>query len=378
MPVVKFGDVVDRVNYKVDKDNTHLEYYVGGEHLSTGEMTLTGKGIIKGSTIGPMFYFGFKAGDILFVSRNPHLKKAAMVDFDGVCSEKTFVLKTKDENVLLQQYLAIVMQTEHFWQFLSDNKSGSVNFFVNWSTLARYEFDLPDLAEQERLAKILLAAEDLKREYNNTIEKSLQIKNSLFDKYFNIESQIKLSDCLIKIIGGGTPSRSDENNFIGEIPWATVKDISDIDLFKATTLECINEKAIKNSSTNLIDANSLIIATRISLDRAFINTVPMCINQDLKALILKENMYNKYVYYWHKASINKILSFASGTTVLGIRMEHLKELSIPVPEYQKQIEIAETFSVVDDQIQTLKQNIINTTSITKQIINSALRRDNNV
>ena len=33
MAVVRFGDVVQRANTKVDKDNTDLEFYVGGEHF---------------------------------------------------------------------------------------------------------------------------------------------------------------------------------------------------------------------------------------------------------------------------------------------------------------------------------------------------------
>lgn len=53
-------------------------------------------------------------GDILLVSRNPHLRKASMVEFDGICSEKTFVLGTKDSKVLLQEFLALVMQSDDF------------------------------------------------------------------------------------------------------------------------------------------------------------------------------------------------------------------------------------------------------------------------
>lgn len=50
MAYVKFGDVVRRANTPVDKDNTTLEYYVGGEHVESGEFLVTKCGIIKGST----------------------------------------------------------------------------------------------------------------------------------------------------------------------------------------------------------------------------------------------------------------------------------------------------------------------------------------
>ena len=134
MSKVIFGDVVRRANTKEDRHNTDKIYYVGGEHIESNEVLIENRGLIEGSTIGPMFYFGFKAGDILFVSRNPHLRKSGMVTFDGICSEKTFVLETKDESVLLQRYLAFVMQSDHFWSYMEAHKSGSVNFFINWST----------------------------------------------------------------------------------------------------------------------------------------------------------------------------------------------------------------------------------------------------
>ena len=48
MPKVKLGDVVERIRDKVDKDNTHLEYYIGGEHYDNGEVCIIKKGILKG------------------------------------------------------------------------------------------------------------------------------------------------------------------------------------------------------------------------------------------------------------------------------------------------------------------------------------------
>lgn len=72
MANVKLKDVIRRANTKVDKDNTDLIYYVGGEHIESEQIRVEKRGIIAGSTIGPMFYYGFKKGDFLLVSRNPH------------------------------------------------------------------------------------------------------------------------------------------------------------------------------------------------------------------------------------------------------------------------------------------------------------------
>ena len=180
MRKVKFEDVATRVNTREDKDNTSLLYYVGGDHIESREMVVHNRGLIEGSTIGPMFYYGFKKGDILLVSRNPHLRKAAVVNFDGICSEKTFVIGTKDEKVLLQRYLAVVVQTDSFWDYCEEHKSGGVNFFVNWSTLAKYEFELPDIEEQRIISDKVWAAYEVKESYRKLISATNEMVKSRF------------------------------------------------------------------------------------------------------------------------------------------------------------------------------------------------------
>ena len=69
MSKVYLKDVVTRIKDKVDKDNTDLEYYIGGEHFDNGEIQITKKGVIAGSTIGPAFHMRFVPGDVLLISK---------------------------------------------------------------------------------------------------------------------------------------------------------------------------------------------------------------------------------------------------------------------------------------------------------------------
>lgn len=184
MALVKFGDVVRRANTKEDRYNTERLYYVGGEHIECGEYRITKRGLIEGSTIGPMFYFGFKAGQILLASRSPDLRKAGMVTFDGICSEKTFVIETADESVLLQSYLPFIVRSNRFWEYANDNQSGSVNHFINWSTFSKYEFELPPVEEQARLSKILWAMVDLRDAYKRLLEETDNLVKSQFIEMF--------------------------------------------------------------------------------------------------------------------------------------------------------------------------------------------------
>ena len=202
MSRVVFRDVVKRINVNVDRHNTERLYYVGGEHIDSCELLVTKHGLIAGSTIGFKFHFGFEPGHILFMSRNPHLRKASMATFSGICSDSTYVVETRDENVLLQKYLLLEMQSDRFWEWAEANKSGGVNYLINYKTLDTYEFDLPSLTEQRVLAEKLWAAYEVKQSYLKMIEATQEMVKSQFIEMFgNPLSSVqryplkKLGDC---------------------------------------------------------------------------------------------------------------------------------------------------------------------------------------
>lgn len=169
---VKFGDVVNKIVGDEDRLTTKLKYYIGGEHIETSRIKVRNRGELdseKGRTLGYQFHYPFEPGDVLFMTKNPYLKKCGQVDFSGICSIATFVLRTKDENILSQNYLAVITQTDDFWNYLEANKSGSVNYFITWKTLEEYEFELPNLDKQQSLAEIIFASEELRYRYEQQI-----------------------------------------------------------------------------------------------------------------------------------------------------------------------------------------------------------------
>lgn len=192
MSKVKLGDVVERVKEFVDKDNTDLTFYIGGEHFESRSLTIKNRGYINGSTIGPAFHHRFRKGDVLLMSRNPHLRKAGMVDFDGICSDVSYVIRTKDENVIMQKFIPLLFQCDAFWEFAEKNKKGSTNFFLNWSDFEKFEFDLPAIENQKKIVDVLWSIDNTIDTYNNVIKASDELVKSQFIEMFgNLECNSK-------------------------------------------------------------------------------------------------------------------------------------------------------------------------------------------
>lgn len=156
---VFLGDVALASKEKVDPTRGDVDRYVAGEHMDTDNLKLSRWGEVRDIDLGPAFHRRFRPGQVLYGSRRTYLRKVAVSEFDGVCANTTFVLEPSDPRVLSPRFLPLIMSSEPFHAFAIAESKGSVNPYVNWSDIARYEFLLPSLDEQKRLADLLWAQE---------------------------------------------------------------------------------------------------------------------------------------------------------------------------------------------------------------------------
>ena len=150
---------------------------------------------------------------------------------------------------------------------------------------------------------------------------------------------------IVEIRGGGTPSRSVEAYWGGPIPWATVKD------FKSTcldaTLESITPEGVVNSATNIIPPGAIIVPTRMAVGKAAINSVELAINQDLKALLPRENIDQQFLLHFLLSKAPFLEGRAQGATVKGIKLDVLRSLEFPILSREEQRRIADILNKAD-------------------------------
>lgn len=158
---VKFGDVVRQVKERVDQETSGLERYVAGDHMDTDDLRIRRWGEIGSGYLGPAFHMRFRPGQVLYGSRRTYLRKVAVADFDGICANTTFVIEPKNVEELLPEFLPFLMQTDAFNEFSVKNSKGSVNPYINFSDLARFEFALPPLEEQRQIALAVNAVDEV-------------------------------------------------------------------------------------------------------------------------------------------------------------------------------------------------------------------------
>lgn len=164
--------------------------------------------------------------------------------------------------------------------------------------------------------------------------------------------EFEFGDIVDKIKGGGTPSKQNQEYWNGDIFWASVKDMEEGKYRLSSTQDTITQIGLENSASNLIPKDTLIIATRMGLGRAFINEVDLTINQDLKAIFPKLDVVDtKFLLWWYVNNGKYIENLGNGATVKGIRLEQLKAIKIYLPPLTTQKRIASILSNYDDLIE---------------------------
>ena len=374
MAKYKLNDIIIRANTKVDKDTTNLIYYVGGEHFTSGDVVVDQRGLIEGSTIGPMFYYGFTAGQFLLVSRNPHMKKAGVVDFDGICSEKTFVLETADPSVLSPRFLPFVLQNDRFWEYAVANRHGSTNFFINWATLSAYEFDLPSIEEQEKLADILWALVATKKKYEKLLQKTDELVKSQFIEMFGDEAkQVRLDELCLHFGDGDWIESKDQSEEgirliqTGNVGNGEYKDKDD----KARYIS--EETFARLGCTEVFPGDILISRLPDPIGRAcIVPEMPKSITAvDCTIVRLKDEILSTFFVNFTKTPMYtmQIDSFTTGSTRKRISRANLGSIMVPVPDLARQerfaliaeqsdkskFELTQAISRIDDMIKALMQ-----------------------
>jgi type I restriction enzyme, S subunit len=158
-----------------------------------------------------------------------------------------------------------------------------------------------------------------------------------------------LDELLAAIVGGGTPSKSKASYFQGTIPFMTVKDMHA--RFIEDTQDHITQEALDDSASTLIPADTLVVATRMSLGKIARPKVALAINQDLKALFLNAGIDKTYVEYAWRSQESQIQAMGTGTTVKGIRLEDVRSLEFAVAPSTEQTRIADQLDALLARVQ---------------------------
>lgn len=398
--LIQFGDVAIQQKQSVDRENTDLTRYVKGEHMGSEDLHLRSWGELQDEYLGPAFIRRFDEGDILYGSRRTYLRKVVIAPFSGITSNTTFVIKANEEKID-KRLLPFIMMSEGFTENSIRNSKGSVNPYINWKDISKYEFLLPPKEQQAKLAELLWAMDEvIERELQ--VLKSLEINlnsylrqiftshiletnkekirvKSLFqttweERLIPVGWKMKtLREVVIDSQNGFAEGKRDEDG-VSQLRMNNVTRDGRINLDKVAKIpqrNNIDRYAISKDDVLFCNTNSEdLVGKSIIANEEIINFTFS--NHFTRLKVDKSYMTQKFLYLWLKFYFDIGLFERLCTRWIGqaaVQTESLLRLQIIIPPLNEQNFGCKYYEQIEDRIDILKSKILSSKSLQKSLIN---------
>jgi type I restriction enzyme S subunit len=160
----------------------------------------------------------------------------------------------------------------------------------------------------------------------------------------------------------------------GDIPWASVKDFKEDRSFIDDTEEHISRFGLSSSATNLIPAGIPLVCTRMAVGRAAIPSLPIAINQDIKALVPAAGVPSRYLLRLLQYVRPRAEAQAVGSTVKGIRVQDYLAIDVPLAPDASQPVIAQILDSLDSAISETEAIIAKLKALKQGLLHDLLTR----
>jgi type I restriction enzyme S subunit len=161
---------------------------------------------------------------------------------------------------------------------------------------------------------------------------------------------------IAEVVGGSTPSTSNESYWDGGIPWATPTDLTNLsgNTIKQTA-DTLTQEGLDSASTHLLPSGSVLMTSRATIGECAVNETEMATNQGFKSLVPGEGINTWYLHYRMLDTAEYLKSLGSGSTFDEVSKSTVQSVDVPLPPLPEQRKIATVLHTVDRAIEKTEE-----------------------
>ena len=363
-----FEQIAKKITETVQPSEADVDIYVGLEHINPNDLHIRRKSNPSKVKGGKLRCY---PGDVIFGKRRAYQRKAAIVDFEGICSAHAFVFRAISE-VINPQLFPFFLHSDQFMHRMIDISVGGLSPTINWNDLKHQEFLLPPKFLQDELTELLISLDkkiEAERKFLNCLE---NVKKSLSAETFISNKMISLGDDkYFKILASGI------NKFENNKDYISTKCVQG---FQINTTEGHISFDKRPSRANMQPVKSSLWFAKMK------NTIKVIkpSKKDLKKYIfstgfcgIKPNLelvdLDYLFHFFLSSKFNAIKdSLSSGTTQKSINKTGIESIKIPIKDLKTQVEESSKLNLMVDSIQLVCRNLERLEKLNKSIINKII------
>jgi type I restriction enzyme S subunit len=288
---------------------------------------------------------------------------------------------------------------------LIDDSHGGMFDTITRDTLDRLLIPVPTLNVQEQIAEIL-GSLDMKIAVNNALSRTLEdIAQTFFKSWFidfdpvkakmagekpegmdaataalfpdSMEEselglipkdwEIRKIESLCETLLGGTPSRTRDEFWGGEIPWINSGKVNDFRITSAS--EFITEIGLEKSATKLLPRGTTVLAiTGATLGQFSRLEIDSCANQSVVGIVASAEASNEFMYLNIKNGIQRLISAQTGGAQQHINKEDVNAFFIIYPGKKLMDAFTDVVGSMFDEIGVLLNQSISLAAIRDSLL----------
>ena len=289
-------------------------------------------------------------GDILYARRGDVGKCAfTKQNQEGWLCGTGCLRVTINPDMANPKFVFFQLQKQETLGWITNHAIGSTMLNLNTTILSNAPVEIPSLRIQNRIVEILSRYDSLIENYQKQIKLLEEAAQRLYKEWFvdlrfpgHENTKIvdgvpegwekkKISD-VCETVGGGTPSTKVPAYYKGgRIKWVTPTDITRNNcICLLDTDKKITEEGLRNSSTKMVPAGTILMTSRASVGYFGIADFEVCTNQGFISCIPIPNM-QMYLLFNLMSRVDEIRKKAGGSTYLEISKSVFRNFDIVCP-----------------------------------------------
>ncbi|MGW3421348.1 hypothetical protein [Streptomyces phaeochromogenes] len=374
--MLKFGEIAQNLTQRVDSpERAGVDRYVGLEHIESGVLTVNRWADPSAVSATKL---RFQTGDVILGRRRIYQRKAAVANFEGICSAHALVLRA-NADVALPKFLPVFLQSDRFINCGVRISVGSLSPTVNWRTLAGQSFLMPPLDEQRRIADLVWAFENTAQAKSVALETARQAElSALVELYDRPEWPVRK----VKEAGEvqlGLKREPKVHSGDHPRPYLRVANVGDDELFLGDVLEMnFDEGAfakyqLRCGDILLNEGQSLEYVGRSAMYREEIDNC--CFQMTLLRFRSGNDVLPEFAHGWFRRCLHMghFARVAKRTTSMAHLPAGLLSVQpIPVPSKSEQKRVVERLGAARELRQTLERGLKETRTLMSRTLNTVL------